>query len=439
MSRGVARLCVVAGLLVAAAFPPAPALGAPAELNKLRVLLVIDTNSSLKDSIVVDRARMEALLVNGIPRPRYQLETLSGSEVTRTRILSYFQNLKADRSDALLFYYAGHGAVDPRRGQYFYLQEGKTDPLTRTDLRRAMTQTQVGLAVILTDCCSNHLKIPKRRSLPQVLLPAGQIRPVVRCLLFQSRGVVDITAASDNSAWGDEEEGGIFTRTLARLMLGDPAKLDADHDGFVSWKEFFGRLDRETQTTFVSWARQAKARGDVVDQGSQRPHAFELPGGNGSARETSYAVVGLRNDTPTVVHYQYRWSAQDAWKSSLLGPRSTIPRFYALAGRVEALPALEIRLESTEKTARLEAKRWTGIGPPSYEDGTKYKVASKSRKLRHLDVDAPDDQQKDAPAGKTETLAGELPPDEAGNTPETPAPDNTPNEVPPTKEKTGAP
>jgi hypothetical protein len=399
---------VAAEILVSAGFGVAFARAAPQELKKLHALLVIDTNSSLKDSIVVDKARMEALLVNGIPKDRYDLKTLTGNEVTRQRILNYFQQMRAGGSDAILFYYAGHGAIDPQRGHFFYLQEGKTAPLIRSDLRRAMTQTQAGLSVILTDCCSNHLKIPKKRSFPLIQAPAREIQPMVRCLLFQSRGVVDITAASDNSAWGDEQDGGIFTRSLARLMQGDVSTLDADGDGFVSWKEFFSGLDRQTATTFVDWARQAKARGDAVDQSSQRPHAFQIPGvappTNASGREASYAVVGLRNDTSAAVHYQYRWSTEESWQNGTIGAQSTAPHVFPLSNQVREMPLLEIRFGSAEKAARLQAKHWTGSGSPTYESGAKYKVASK-RKLRSFEVQTPADEagepsDETAPSGQ---------------------------------------
>ena len=406
----------IAGCALVAIIAAAPiAAGAPPELKMLHALLVIDTNSSLKDSIVVDKARMEALLVNAIPRNRYQLTTFTGSSVTRTNILNYFHHLQGSASDAVLFYYAGHGGIDPDRGHFLFLQEGKTAPLIRSDLRRALADTRAGLTVILTDCCSNHLKIPRHRSLPHVLVPARQIHPVLRGLLFQSRGMVDITAASDNSAWGDEEEGGIFTRSVARLLL-DDARPDGDGGGALAWKEFFVRLDRETQKTFAAWARQAKARGDVVDQASQRPHAFELPGGAARSQETSYAVVGLRNDTPATVHYQYRWSTAESWQNSVLGPRSTAPRFVQLPPQSDSLPMLEFRLGNAEKGARLTAKRWTGVGQPSYDAGRKYKVASKSKKLRHLDLQDSDEVQSGSSENTPAKHDAETPPDEVKKT-----------------------
>jgi hypothetical protein len=365
-----------------------PSTGAPTpEIRRLHALIVIDTQSDLRDSIIVDKARIESLLARTIPKDRYDATTLVGGEVTRERVLAYYRNLKADRSDALLFYYAGHGAVDPTRGQYFYFQKGKTDPLFRSVLRQAILQKQAGLSILLTDCCSNHLKVPNKRRRSDTAAPAKDISPVARCLLFQARGIVDITAASDNAAWGDDQDGGIFTRTVARLVLGDADRLDTDRDGFVSWKEFFARLDLDVQRTFATWARQAKARGEVVDQSTQRPHAYSVPGMSSSASERSFAVVGLRNATSAAVHYQYRWSTEDSWRNGAIPPKSASPCICALAGGVEQLPYLQIRVDGADKPARLEAKRWTGSGLPSYENGAKYKVAEKSRKLRQFDVE----------------------------------------------------
>src|SRR5207248_38679 len=162
-------------------------------------------------------------------------------------ILAYYRNLQVDRNDALFFYYAGHGATDPQRGHFLALQELRAKPLLRADLRRAMQAHHPGLVVLMTDCCSSRFRLPgKLRRIYEDEGTARTIQPVLRCLFYQSRGVVDITAASGNAAFGDDHDGGIFTRTFEKLVKAGIAPSDADRDGFVSWPEFFSRLQAET-------------------------------------------------------------------------------------------------------------------------------------------------------------------------------------------------
>ena len=140
---------------------------------------------------------------------------LTGKDVNANAILSYFRGLKVGRDDALFFYYAGHGATDPQKGHFLALQDLAAKPLLRADLRRAMQEHQTGLVVIMTDCCSTRFCCSARSAgSSRTREPPRSIDPVLRCLLYQSRGVVDITAASGNASFGDDHEGGIFTRTF---------------------------------------------------------------------------------------------------------------------------------------------------------------------------------------------------------------------------------
>src|SRR5271157_6059704 len=284
----------------------------PPELRTVHALLVIDTLSDLGESVKVDGERIDHLLSNKLPRDRAEILVLTGKDVNTNAILSHFRSLKIGRDDVLFFYYAGHGATDPQKGHFLALRELGTKPLLRADLRRAMQELQPGLIVIVTDCCSTRFTLPgkTRRILPDKG-NAVSIDPVLRCLLYQSRGVVDITAASGNASFGDDHEGGIFTRSFAKLVEDVIAGSDANHDGFVSWPEFFARLQSRTEGVFITWAQHQRARGEEVDQTSQKPHAFDLGGPQ---------AVRIRNDTGQVMEYEYRWAGRPSWTSGHIQP-----------------------------------------------------------------------------------------------------------------------
>ena len=239
----------------------------------------------------------------------------------------------------------GTGPSTRRKGIFLALQELNAKPLLRADLRRVMQEQQPGLVVLMTDCCSSRFKLPgKSRRVYEDVGTASAIQPVLRCLLYQSTGIVDITAATGNAAFGDDHDGGIFTRAFDKLVRSGIQPSDADSDGFVTWPEFFSRLQKETEGTFVSWAAlHRRAVGEQVEQTSQKPHAFDLAG--------RPDAVSLRNETAGPLNYQYRWAGQTSWEIARVEPNG-VGQHVPPAHRGGASPMLEVRFEGG-KTAEL--------------------------------------------------------------------------------------
>src|SRR5437762_3577308 len=74
-------------------------------------------------------------------------------------------------------------------------------PLFRHEVRGAMEARGAGLVLLLTDCCSTPRKLPPLLTESKGMVErARTLRPTVRSLLFQARGTVDITAATDNAS-----------------------------------------------------------------------------------------------------------------------------------------------------------------------------------------------------------------------------------------------
>lgn len=325
-----------------------PAVAQAPELTRLHALLVVDTRSGLGESVVLDGRRVKSLLQTGIPPNRLDVTVYDKpSQLTRESILRYYRNLKTGPSEAVVFYYAGHGATDPSKGHFLALQELHTEPLTRDELRQAMLQKNPGLAVLLTDCCSNRYEL-KKKNRDVWDSEHREFNPVVRNLFFQQRGVVDLTASTGAEAFGDEHQGGIFTRTLGKLLLSKSETLDTNRDGFVDWKEFFPRLQNETEKVFVSWAQQHRGQGEEVSQKSQRPRALYLPGDQ--VPGTSAAVT-LRNETDRTIQYEYRWGSSDSWKNGSIGPKKSVTHPVP-SGQDAAVSRLEIRSIEGKGTAK---------------------------------------------------------------------------------------
>jgi hypothetical protein len=347
----------------------------PPELRKLHALLVVDTLSGLGESVSVDGNRIEDMLRGGIPRDRLDLTLLTGKDVTSKNILGYFKNLSVAPNDGLLFFYAGHGATDPEKGHFFALQKLATAPLLRSDLRRAMTDRHPGLVVILTDCCSTRYPLGKKRKVTAIPGVARQLDPALRCLLFQHRGVVDVTAAVEGAAFGDDDEGGLFTRTLAGAIRNRSGGLARTPGKFLSWAELFPEVEQGTAHAFSRWSHDQQARGERLDQKTQKPRAFALP------RDPTRPSLTIRNASNQVVRYRHRWGTDGDWDQVVLAPeggRLHLPP----AGRSGTEPAaLNVEFEDGEKESLKVGKTYR------YKPGTNTKK-TRSFEIEHLEPES---------------------------------------------------
>jgi hypothetical protein len=336
------------------------------ELKKVHILMVFDTSDPrLGKSLEIDQQRLLYLWKSTIPLSRHTLKVLEGSAVNRERILAYYRDLKVDPDEGLVFVYGGHGAIDRKTGQHF-LQLTRGKPLVRSDLRKAMEAKKASLVVLLTDCCSTASTLdaadlkddaPRSRGLSR------EMHPTVRCLLFQARGTVDVTAAKDNAAWSDRVRGGLFTRSLCLLMQSPPRALDTDGDGFVSWREFFPQLRRETVSLFGAWKKDWESRGESIDARTQQPFAFHLGKDIGVIRaagaELESAAVRLRNSTREVVSYRFRWKGEARWSPGKLKAGETRSHSLPVEGG-KALPHLEVKVDGVSRTLSLKSGLHSG-------------------------------------------------------------------------------
>ncbi len=359
---------------------PATSQAAPDELKKLHIVMVFDTDDKvLRDSLAIDIWRLKRFVQASFPADRHSLPAkaiFTGRRVTRDNILAYVKSMKVTPAEGILFLYGGHGELDPQKRHYFKLTHGKK--LTRDELRGALEARKAGLVVLLTDCCSSVCRAEPRdvecRGGPGQARGPQVLSPTIRQLFFQARGTVDVTAATEDLSWCDYEKGGIFTRSLCRMLGQKLDKLDAKGRGFITWQDFFPQLQRDTMRTFASWSKAMRARGEegIVSK-TQKPFAYRL---GDQAGEGAYAVVGLENAMSGPLRYEYRWSDDEAWQKVVLARGEKKHHYLKLAGRDQALPRLQFRSPNVKQGEEvgLAAGRWAGPGEPQYTNAKQYRI-----------------------------------------------------------------
>src|SRR5262249_38427951 len=144
-------------------------------------------------------------------------------------------------------------------------------------------------------------------------------------------GTVDITAASNDRAYGDDVSGGLFTQATCRILSTRHkdllARLDTNKDGQLTWVKLFPGLKKDTEDLFISWlAKIPRGEREGIDHKPQSPMQFSLgrPATGGSeAVATSgrhWAVVSLVNKAARSVKVEYRWVGEENWQSITLEP-----------------------------------------------------------------------------------------------------------------------
>jgi hypothetical protein len=243
----------------------------PGASEHVRALLVIDSDSNLRESVLADGKRMRKMLELGL-HGRVSITEYSGRRASPKNVLHYIHHLRTRPQETLLVYYAGHGATDPARGQMLTMKYGN---LSRNDLMKTMTSKKAQMKILLSDCCANlwGLSAAAEAEIP--------IDPYVfRSLFFWQRGVADINACTTGeSSWGDNR-GGIFTENVAGSLYGRMARLDVNRDRLASWQEYFSAVRGGTQRSYRQMREQAlrsaRISQSMRDQRDQRPMAYRL-------------------------------------------------------------------------------------------------------------------------------------------------------------------
>jgi hypothetical protein len=289
----------VALILAASGASPAFAQKRAKELDRIHVLVVVDTaeeNPVFREGGRSDRANWEKLLREGVPADRYTLKVLEGDNLQPNQIVDYFRDLKTGPNEGLVFFYTGHGATFRDRNDRFVQHTillgcnnakrtlGRRMP--RETVINAMRQKNAGLIVILTDCCADAFKskAPILITAPGPGEPAKEIWPTVRNLFFEHRGIVDITAEEKESALATSK-GGLFTQTLMNLLERNPSYFKPAEKDFVTWATFAEHLKRDTSRMYKDVVYEpARAKGEPPEQENQVPKVFQVPGGVAAAR-----------------------------------------------------------------------------------------------------------------------------------------------------------
>ncbi|MFO0824408.1 MAG: caspase family protein [Gemmataceae bacterium] len=298
-----------------------------------------------------------------MPKDRYDLVVLSGESITADQILAHYKKLKVEDDDGLLFYYSGHGSIRTGKGHTLELQRGKS-PLNRADVVTAMTAKKPLLAVLLTDCCSDRLTLldaAATEGTPHAANVVTTPTALAKMLFFQTQGLVDITAATNDVAFADDLHGGYFTNAICRIAA-------QSKDKTLGWKEFHSAVAKETNAIHQDAIKRGIAPQLRKGQRLQEPALVNIALAGGEVA----AVVSLVNSSDAELEIEYRWDATQPWLKRKIPANGKISLGTRLAANAVKLPCLTIKLDGHEQM--LTPNRYDKGGTPRFSDGRIYRL-----------------------------------------------------------------
>lgn len=199
-----------------------------AHAQKLHAVLVADISPAAKwgvfePNLVMDVLHMQDMLEHGCPVSRlaatqHWLER--NEDATPDTVLTAIADLRANRNDAILIYYTGHGGLDDR-GSYFHMAGGR---LYREEVLAAAKRHGTRLVVLLSDCCNSRddgrLQLAPRAG----RFERDDYSPLFKSLFVAPKGVVDVNACGPSESafflpppkQDGDEMGSLFTTALTR-------------------------------------------------------------------------------------------------------------------------------------------------------------------------------------------------------------------------------
>jgi hypothetical protein len=161
-------------------------------------------------------------------------------------ILNLIQRVNPQPDDAVMFFFAGHGAYD-QQGHYLALAGGR-DALPRQRIIQALQAKRVGLTVVVTDACYSFF--------PRVRLPpmagAGapfETLPLFQRLFFETRGFIDLNACSQGEValqFKRPTDGGLYTNAWTKSL----SEHSQDADPGFGWPQFLKTVELRTGENF---------------------------------------------------------------------------------------------------------------------------------------------------------------------------------------------
>ncbi len=266
-------LLVCGGLLVGLA-------GEACEAAKLHVVIASDTAApDIGKDMRVGANLLEGRIRDNMPEAGLNLVTVgveAGTRVDRNEILRAIYGLPVQPDDAVMVYYAGHGAYNPNRDAYgrpygtYAVFTGSSSVLYESEIRGAVGAMRARLSIVVLDCCNSLRPIPSVPFAPALAFrgPNQDVSPLFDELFFRRSGTYSLeSSAPGQYAFVEPRRvldngeqipiGSVFTTSLIGVFC--------DSNSRLTWDQVRQRTQAEVSTKFQNLRNDGQLMMQGVD------------------------------------------------------------------------------------------------------------------------------------------------------------------------------
>ncbi|OHD61905.1 MAG: hypothetical protein A2014_11840 [Spirochaetes bacterium GWF1_49_6] len=231
---------------------------------------------------------------------------ISGKDATKKNILKTIGDMKVDRDELFLVYFAGHGGM--KKGKTFF-STAEGGMIYRKDFEEIVKEKPAKLKILITDACSASIEELAHKGLLDSVVPKeSEVNPeIYRNLFLNYAGFLHISAASEGEfAWVSPAKGGFFSYALFYMTL---YRNPSD-----TWEEVIAKAKSFTQKSYKKMYDSGKIPKKVLKEikqlgiKGQTPKVYSMPvmvnsGGKNLPLKSDGQVVKLINSTENKVTY----------------------------------------------------------------------------------------------------------------------------------------
>jgi len=258
---------------------------------QVHLIAIADVHSNLSAGSKKSVEEFSFMMWYGLGKNSLIVHHVEDGDLYPRRILERIGNLKIGKNDTVIFLYAGHGAFDRNRGLFYTITDpsipfrskdnpGTSNFLLKDDVLKTIQKHSPRLTVIISDCCSTHLRYHEQEELVRAA-NMESTRPLFQRLFFETSGVVDFTAAQEGKF------GFICSRDGHYMIHNLCKQMDINMDRRLNWGQFFPIVQQETaEYSRIRYSQNPNAMDSTfgtslwtlngVSQIPQVPRAFSL-------------------------------------------------------------------------------------------------------------------------------------------------------------------
>ena len=209
-----------------------------------RAILATDTRAEgIEDSTVCDLDHMKkslSAIAHHLHLKPY-IQIVKGSDCSVHTIKKSLRSFQRNSNDIVLFYYSGHGGMDPYNSPWPVMYPSRSireGGLLGASVVKYFQDNPHRLSIVLLDCCNESVCAGPYATITKekFVIEANEDLPGLRCLFLTAKGLIIASGACHGEYGRCGRGGSVFTNSFLKAL-----KVKCRRDA-ICWEELFSEI-----------------------------------------------------------------------------------------------------------------------------------------------------------------------------------------------------